>query len=165
MGFSLYELDQAVLAVLDNGLVFDEETGEVLFDEDNFDQLEGERESKIEAVALYIKGLEAEAAAIKVEEKTLADRRAVKERKAERLRRYVSDSMTLFGDNKIETARVALSFRKSEAVEITDATALRADLWKQPAPTPDKTAIKKAIKAGEVVEGAEIVTRQNLQIK
>lgn len=165
MGFSLYEIDRAVLSVLENGLVFDEETGEVLFDEDNFEQLEGERNAKLEAVALYVKSLDAEAAAMKAEEKELAKRREARERKAERLRRYVSNSMVLFGDQKLETARVALSFRKSEAVEVVDAGAIRADFWKQPAPTIDKTAIKKAIKAGEVVEGAELVTRQNLQIK
>lgn len=165
MGFSLYELDRAVLAVLENGLVFDEETGEILFDEDNFDQLEGERNSKLEAVALYVKSLEAECKAIRAEEKALAERRAVKERKIERLTSYVSDSMIAFGDTKLETTRVALSFRKSEAVEITNPDALRADLWKQADPTPDKTAIKKAIKAGEYVEGAALVTRQNLQIK
>lgn len=165
MGFSLYALDQAVITVLENGLVFDEETGEVLFDEDNFAALEGERNAKLEAVALYVKSLDAEAAAMKAEEKTLAERRAVRERKAERLRKYLADSMTLFGDTKLETTRCSLSFRKSEAVEITDAKKLRLDLWNQPAPQPDKTAIKKAIKAGEVVEGAQIVTRQNLQIK
>lgn len=165
MGFSLYEIDQAVLSVLENGLVFDEETGEVLFDEDNFEQLEGERNAKLEAVALYVKSLDAEAAAMKAEEKELAKRREARERKAERLRRYVANSMILFGDPKIETPRVALSFRKSEAVEVVDAGAIRADFWKQAAPTIDKTAIKKAIKAGEVVEGAELVTRQNLQIR
>ena len=164
MGFSLYEIDQAVLSVLDTGLVFDEETGEVLFDEDNFAQLEGERNAKLEAVAIYVKSLDAEAAAMKAEESALRKRREVRERKAERLRKYVADSMTLFGDSKLETPRVALSFRKSEAVEITDANALRPDFWKYTAAV-DKSAIKKAIKAGEIVEGAEVVTRQNLQIR
>lgn len=162
---SLYELDQAVLTVLEDGLVFDEETGEILFDEDNFAALEGERNDKLEAVALFVKSLEADAAAIKAEEKTLAERRGVKERKAERLRKYISDSMQLFGDTKLETPRCMLSFRKSDAVEITDATLIREDLWKHPAPQPDKAAIKKALKAGEEIDGAQIVTRQNLQIR
>lgn len=163
---SLYELDQAVLTVLDNGLIFDEETGEILFDEDNFNQLEGERNDKLESVALYIKSLDAEAAAIKAEEKTLAERRSIKERKAHRLRGYLSTSMQMFGDTKLETPRVALSFRKSESVEITDASYLPRVFCKiEEKITPDKTAIKKAIKAGEVINGAELVTRQNLQIK
>ena len=163
---SLYELDQAVLTVLDNGLIFDEETGEILWDEDNFNQLEVERNDKLEAVALYVKSLDADAAAIKAEEKKLADRRSIKERKAERLRSYLTFSMQTFGDTKIETPRVALSFRKSESVEITDASYLPRVFCKiEEKITPDKKAIKQALKAGETINGAELVTRQNLQIK
>ena len=98
MGLSLYAIDQAVLTVLEDGLVFDEETGEIYFDGDNFATLEGARNDKLEAVALYIKTLEAEAAAMSAEEKILAARRQVKERKAERLREYLSNSMQAFGD-------------------------------------------------------------------
>lgn len=163
---SLYELDQAVLAVLDNGLIFDEETGEILFDEDNFDQLEMLRSDKMENVALYIKSVEADAAAIKAEEKALKDRREVKEKKAERLRDYLTRSMQTFGDTKLETPRVALSFRKSEQVEIVDEGKLPPDYCRtKTTVTPDKAAIKKAIKSGEAVDGATLVERQNLQIK
>lgn len=162
---SLYEIDGMVLTVLEDGLIFDEETGEVLFDADNLDALELERNAKLEAVACFVKSLEADAAAIKAEERALAERRQAKERKAERLRAYISDSMTMLGDTKLETARVAISFRKSEAVEIVDASQLPEAYWKQAAPTPDKTAIKKALKAGEAVAGAAIVERRNLQLK
>ena len=162
---SLYELDQAVLAVLDNGLVFDEETGEILWDEDNFNQLEIERNDKLESVALYVKSLEAEAAAIKAEEKALANRRSVKEKKVARLRGYLTESMQAFGDTKLETPRVAVSFRKSQVVEVWDARELPEDYLKHPEPKPDKTAIKAAIKAGWDVPGADLVERQNIQIK
>lgn len=161
---SLYELDQAVLTLLDNGLVFDEETGEILWDEDNFNQLEIERNDKLESVALYIKSLEADAAAIRAEERALAERRSIKEKKVERLRGYLSYSMQSFGDTKLETPRVALSFRKSQVVEIEDESLIPQNLMKVKA-TPDKAAIKKAIKAGETVEGATLVDRQNLQVK
>jgi hypothetical protein len=164
MGLSLYAIDQAVLTVLENGLVFDEETGEVLFDEDNFTSLEGARNDKLEAVALYVKQLEAEAAAVRAEEKTLAARRQAKERKAERLREYVARSMQAFGDVKLETARCALSFRKSETVELTDPERVPTTFVSYQ-PKIDKAAIRKALKAGEDVQGAELVTRQNLQIK
>lgn len=162
---SLYELDQAVLTVLENGLIFDPETGEILFDEDNFDELEGARKDKMENVALYIKGLEADAAAIRAEEKALAERRSIKERKAERLRDYLTRSMRTLGDPKLETPRVAISFRKSQVVEVWDERELPEDYWKHPEPQPDKTAIKQAIKAGWSVPGADLVERQNLQIK
>lgn len=161
---SLYELDQAVLAVLENGLIFDPETGEVLFDEENFDELEGARNDKMENVALYIKGLEADAAAIRAEEKALTERRSIKERKAERLRDYLTRSMQRFSDPGLETPRVAISFRKSESVEITGDVP-RAFCKVEEKVTPDKKAIKAAIKGGETVEGAQLIERQNIQIK
>ena len=161
---SLYELDQAVLTVLEGGLVFDEESGEIYWDEDNFNQLEIERNNKLESVAIYIKGLDAEAAAIRAEEKALAERRSVKEKKAERLRDYLTRSMEAFGDTKLETPRVALSFRKSDAVEIPDET-LIPQTWIKYKPSIDRMGIKKALKAGESVYGACLVERRNLQIR
>ena len=166
MGLSLYEIDKAVVTVLDDGLVFNEETGEIVFDADNLDALETERNAKLEGVALYIKSLEAEAEAMKAEEKALAERRAVREKKAERLRRYLADSTQALGDTKLETPRVSLSFRKSEAVVIEDQAALPVEYIKvKMTETPDKTAIKKAIKSGATVEGAALVENKNLQIK
>lgn len=166
MGFSLYDIDNIVYTVLENGLIFDEETGEVLFDEENLTALEIERNKKLEAVALYIKSLEAEAEAMKAEAKKLADRREAKERKAERLRSYISNSMQALGDTKLETAKVALSFRKSESVDVYDPVLLPAEYTKtKTTVTPDKTAIKAAIKAGQEVAGAMLEVKQNLQIK
>lgn len=160
---SLYEIDNMVLTVLNDGLIFDEETGEILFDAENLDALEVERTAKLEAVACFVKDLEADAAAIRAEEKALAERRQVKERKAERMRAYIADSMAMLGDTKLETARVALSFRRSEAVELDEA--LLPSEWFVIKQSPDKAGIKKALKAGVHVAGAQLVERQNLQIK
>ena len=166
MSFSLYDIDNMVYTVLENGLVFDEETGEILFDEENLTALEMERNKKLESVALYIKSLEAEAEAMKAESKKLADRREAKERKAERLRSYITNSMQALGDTKLETAKVALSFRKSESVDVYDPVLLPAEYTKtKTTVTPDKTAIKAAIKAGQEVAGATLEVKQNLQIK
>ena len=43
--------------------------------------------------------------------------------------------------------------------------ALPEDYIKYSDPTVDKTALKKALKNGEEIEGARLVIRQNLQIK
>ena len=61
-----------------------------------------------------------------------------------------------------------LSYRKSEATNILDESLIPTQYLKTPeppAPKPDKPAIKEALKAGIVIPGAEIETRQNLQIK
>ena len=166
MGLSLYNIDAAVMTVLDDGLVFDEETGEVIFDADNLEALETERNAKLEGVALYIKSLEAEADAMKAEEKVLAELRSVREKKAERLRRYLSDSMQALGDTKLETARVALSFRKSESVVIEDQAALPVEFLKvKMTETPDKTAIKAALKSGQDVAGCSLVENLSVSIR
>ena len=162
---SLYELDARLSALIESGFAVDDETGEVFFVEDDLEALEAERAEKLEAVACFIKGLDAEAAAIKAEEKALEARRKAKEAKAERLRVYLAQSLQRAGESRYESARCVVSFRKSEAVEVWDADELPEEYMKQAAPTPDKAAIKKALKAGEAVNGAQLITRQNIQVK
>lgn len=161
---SLYQLDRELETVLNDGLVVDPDTGEILFDSDNLEALEGERNDKLEAVALFIKSLDAEASAIKAEERSLAERRQVKERKADRLRAYLSGSMESFGDTRLETPRCVLSFRKSEAVEVTD-EGLIPTTYITYKPSINRAELKKALKSGDEVPGACLMTRQNLQIK
>lgn len=65
-----------------------------------------------------------------------------------------------------ETARTKIGFRKSTQVQIDDEGALPPDFVTTTVTTkPDKTAIKKAIQAGQAVAGAVLVENQNLQIK
>ena len=174
---SLYDIDGALLAMLEHGFTVDcvdPETGEI--DEakaqDFLTNLPIEREKKLESYGCLIKNLTAEADAIRTEEKALAARRQQKEKTVERLKANVSASMEAFQETKYETAKVVFSFRKSEVVEV-DETALTAfaeknnrdELLTYKPPTANKTAIKAALKAGEQIEGASLVIKQNLQIK
>ena len=159
---TLWEIDQAILACVDG------ETGEIV-DFDKLDQLTMARDEKLENIALYIKSLEADAAAIKAEEKALADRRKVKENKAKRLREYLAGAL---GGQPFETARVHLSFRASAGVKITDERTLRqwleenhADCLKYKMPDISIDGVKQLIKWGEAVPGAELEQRNNLQLK
>lgn len=164
---TLYELDRAICDVLENGFHVDEETGEVFFEGEDLDALEAERADKLEAVACFIKCLDAEAAAIKAEETALAARRRAKEAKAGRLRAYLANSLQNAGESRFETSRCALSFRKSEAVEIVDEALLFAFGYcdEKITTAPNKTKIKKALKAGDAVPGAQLVVKQNIQVK
>ena len=59
-----------------------------------------------------------------------------------------------------------IGFRKSTQVQIDDEGALPPDFVTTTVTTkPDKTAIKKAIQAGQAIAGAVLVENQNLQIK
>lgn len=167
----LFEIDNGILELLENGFnlaCIDEETGEI--DTENaqeyLEALQLERCVKVENIAVYIKSLTSEALAIKAEEKRLEERRKAKERKAERLSEYLKSSMLAVGDKKFETARVALSFRTSKQVVVTDIDSLDvAYVHEKVEKSADKTAIKKAIESGVAVNGAYIEEKQNLSIK
>lgn len=168
---SLYEIENGIIELLENGFnaaCVDPETGEI--DEtkaaEYLETLQLERGEKVENIAIYIKSLDSDAAAIKAEEKNLAARRQAKERKAERMREYLKSSMLAFGDKKFETARVALSFRTSRQVIVADLEKLdKAFIKEKVEYAADKTAIKKAIEGGALVDGAYIEEKQNLNIK
>lgn len=164
---NLYEINEQLKVVLDGGIVIDEETGEILFDAENIEALQLALKDKLEGCALYLKNLEAEAAAIKEEEARLVARRKTKERKAERLKEYVRDTMADNGEGfRLETPRAALSLRRSESVAITDQSLIpREYLRIKEDIKPDKTAIKKALKDGQDVQGVCLVENLNLQVK
>lgn len=161
---NLYEIDQKILALVDP------ETGEIL-DYEAFSELKMERKEKIESMALWDKNLRAEAAAIRAEEVALAKRRNALEKKADKLESYIAKFLS---GNKFSTARVACTFRKSEAVnfvipeaefvqKMTDA--MRYEYLSYGQPKPNKTAITKAIKDGLEVPGAQLIEKNNLSIK
>jgi hypothetical protein len=167
---NLFDIENGIIELLERGFndACVNEDGEIDFElaQQFLEQLEGEREEKLESIALYVKELYHEADAIMQEEVKLKKRRQAKEKKAERLEEYLKSSLLGFGDKKFETPRVVLSFRTSKAVVVTDESKLDKKYMKaKVVVTVDKTAIKDALDKGEVVEGAAIEEKQNLQIK
>lgn len=161
----LYELREGLQAVLDGGYVVDE-NGEILFDSENLEALEMEFNDKLEACGIYIKNLEAEAAAIKAEMDNLKARYDRISSKADRMRDYLLYNMEKTGTSKMETPKVALSTRSTTKVEITDEGHLpKQYLSIKETATPDKKAIKKALNDGQTVKGAMLVKSKSLSIK
>ena len=163
----LYEINNDILNLLENDMVADEETGEVIWDADNFDSLIQNRDEKWENCGLFIKNLNAEIDSLKAEEKNLKQRRQVKEKKVQRLSDYLRYSMQLTDDRKFETAKVVLSLRKSKRVEVDDIEKLPKEFIKEKVEiSADKTKLKDAIdKHGMEIDGARIVENDNLNIK
>lgn len=161
----LHEIDERIEACvkLDDSRAVDTETGEII-DIEALEALEMERDAKLENVGCWYKQLLAEADAIKAEKQAMAEREKSKRNKADRLKAFLTQYLD---GKKFETAKVAMSFRKSEAVEF-DASYMAdvpVEFLKLREPELDKTAVKKAIKAGEEIPGCALVTRQNLTIK
>ncbi len=162
---SLYEIRQDLLTVIEGGYVFDEETGEVFWSSDNLDQLAETYDAKVEACGCYIKNLQAEAEMLKAEEQALAKRRKAIESKEQWMRDYLLANLQEFGEAGF-SAKAKVSTRKSEAVQVLDVSQIPDEFMRvKTTATPDKAAIKKALKNGESVPGAAIVQNVNLVLK
>ena len=151
----LYEIDQAIIDCIDM------ETGEVI-NEELLNGLQMERDAKIENVALWIKELKAEAEALKAEKLAFAERQKVAENKMESLKKWLAYALN---GEKFKTVRASVTFRTTEKVEVADIFKLDENYVRYKDPEADKDAIKKAIKAGQVVAGATLVPSTSVIIK
>lgn len=166
---NLYELTNEMREILENGFTLnciDEETGEIddIKVKEYFDNIALTAEKKIDYIATKIKNDLALAEQIKAEKQKLDARQRRLTKEADGLKRYLADCMQNLGQAKYESARTQISFRKSESVNILDESKLSEEYLKIET-KPDLTKIKNAIKLGAVVDGAEIVTKQNIQVR
>lgn len=162
---TLYEIDKSIEALVN---AVDPDTGEITVDNDALDALLMERDAKIENIACYIKNLAAEAKAIKEEEMALSARRKTTEKKAERLKDYLTYALQ---GEKFQTAKCAVSFRKSSAVEVDDCfvewaqTSGNEELLRYKEPEVNKTAVKERLTGGEAFDFARLVQNMSITIK
>lgn len=161
---TLYEINEQIKNVLEN--CYDPETGEI-YDEElmtQYDSLRLQREEKAENVACYIKNLRAESAAIKEESKKLAARAKSADNKADHLEDYLRYCLQ---GNKLNTARCAVGYRKSKAVDVEpDAWQFLPEQYlRVKQPEPDKKAIGDALKAGQNLPGCKLVENISMIIK
>jgi len=123
---------------------------------------------KAVAIACLIKGIEADVDALAEEELILRNRRKTAERQADWLRAYLAGNLT--PGEKIKDARVVISWRKSQSVQLlVDAERLPQNFRREKLVIEaDKVAIKDAFEAGtaSTLSGlAEVVTKNTIQIK
>jgi hypothetical protein len=127
---------------------------------------EQQLQSKAVDYSYVIKQLDSDCEQIDAELKRLQQLKKVRTNLAERLKNTISDAMNLYEVEKIETPLIKLSFRNSESVEITNESQLDACfIVTKTVTSPDKKAIKDAIKSGVLVCGATISYNKNLQIR
>lgn len=153
---SLYEIDQQIMSCVDM------DTGEII-DMDKLSELQIERETKLENIALWIKNLKAEEAALKAEKDAFAEREKQTKAKREKLSEWLTGALN---GEKMSTTKVSISFRKSESVKISDIDAIPMSyIVETITESPDKVAIKAALKNGLDVPGCELELKNNIQIK
>lgn len=160
---NLYEINDRIMEAFDAAV--DPETGEII-DSDAYqalNDLQMQFDEKAEGILLWIKNLRAQADALKKEKQAFESRQQAAERKAESLKKYISN--VLKGE-KFSTERVSVSWRKSESAEyVGDVNALPAEYIRQKDPEVNKTALKAALKNGVKIPGASLVEKNNIQIK
>lgn len=161
---TLYEIDKAIQEALEGAV--DPESGEIIDEEllAAYDQLRMDRDQKVENIGLYIKNLEADAAAIKAEAKNLTARAKAAENKAEHLRNYLQFCLN---GQKFSSPRLSVSFRHSKKVEVDPERLydIPDDFLRYKEPEPDKKAIGEALKAGEDIPGCALVDSVSMIIK
>lgn len=158
-----------IIAEIENCIKYDDdrvvnvESGEVI-DIEALDALKIERDTKIENIGCWIKNLKSDVVALKAEKDAMAAREKAAKNKIEQLESYLA--LCLAG-KPFKTAKVAITYRKSEAVEFDSAyfRDVPEEFLKFKDPELDKTAVKKAIKDGQTVPGCQLVVRQNMQVK
>ncbi len=162
---TLYEIDKSIEQLVN---AVDPETGELLVDNEALDALMMERDGKIENIACFIKNLTADAKALKDEEAALAERRKAAEKKAERLKDYLT---YVLGGEKFQTVKCAVSFRKSQTVEIDEGFTAWAEktgndnLLRYKAPEANKVAIKALLTQGADIPCARLTQNTSITIK
>lgn len=172
MNQTLYELTGDFLSLMN--MLYDEDVDEESL-LDACEHIETQIEDKADGYAKIIKGIETNIDGIKAEEKRLKDRRIALENRAEILKHNLEGTMRAMGKTKFKTDLFSFNIRKNPAsVKIADPFAFiercqkdgRDDLLRFKEPEIDKAAVKNAIlKDGEVIEGAEVVQTEGLQIR
>lgn len=158
----LYEIAPALRFALDD-IVVDEETGEIL-SSDALHAVEVEAAEKIEATALYLRELDAEAKAAKDE----ADRMLARVKSMQKRSDYLKSMLleALHATGKVKTVRVTVSIRTTKAVEIAEGAELpEAYTTVKTTVSPNKVAIKQALLDGVEVPGCHIEERESVQIR
>lgn len=123
--------------------------------------------AKAENVVYFIKNLESDAAAIKEEEKRLSEMRKRKEKQIENLKGYLFDFTKATEGEKIKGGIFTVSIKKNPASVVVDSLEdIPMDYLRVKTVTEaDKTALKKALKNGEIIDGVHLEQKEVINIK
>lgn len=164
MKVALYQIEQEYLNIVQSII---DAGGEITEEQETALSISKEQlQNKGVCYGFIVKELEGNIDLIDLEIKRLNALKKPLVNSIDRLKNNLSQAMQMFEVTELKTPLLKINFRKSESVEVTDIDLLDADFVKTTIiKAADKIAIKEAIKQGENVQGAVLVTNQNLQIK
>lgn len=161
---SLYKIDQDLMALLE---AIAEQEGEITPEQD--EQLAINRyelETKAVDYSMAILQLNAWVEMADKEAKRVTAIKNAYKKTSETLKQRITDAMERYDIKEVKDATIKVSLRKSVQTIIDDLDQVPKQYKTvKVETTPDKTAIKKAIQEGEIIEGAHLEEKNNLQIK
>ena len=161
---ALYDINQDILSCVDL------ETGEIL-DVEKLDALQLEREAKLEGVALWVKDLKAEAAAVKEEADKLNARKKALDNKIESIKTWLLHALD---GEKLSTPRCKVYQTHSQRLTVNDEAQVFDYIWslntpsiyiREKDPELNKEAIKQALKDGVKIPGVALEETESVVIK
>ncbi len=163
----LYEMDRMIRELVEEHV--NEDTGEISDDiAKALESMEMEREVLIEGIALQIREMKAEAAAVKIEYQKMHDRSKSIENRADSLKERLATFVGV--GNKIKTARVSIHWTTSSSLRIEKESEL--PLWALRTTTsPDKRLIKDKFQTGteeereQLGENVKLARRSSMVVK
>lgn len=166
---NLYQIDENIKQIMELG------ESEELSQEELFEALgtlETMTKDKIDNIASYIKNLNAEAKALKEEEKNLSERRKAKEKKVDSLTKYIKEYLTLKGIKEMETTRNVVSIAKtpgkttiSDFESFIDWAKTNSKELLNVEYKPNLTKIKEGLKNKDIIPFVKIESGTRLSIK
>jgi hypothetical protein len=159
---TLYELTEGYAMLLDmmDDVEADEQT--IL---DTLESIEGEIEDKADGYAKVIADTTALVDSLKKEIDRLTARKRTAENNIDRLKKVLQQAMELTGKRKFKTDLFNFTIAKSAASLMIEDGAELPEAYIRIKKEPDKTAIKEALKNGELIEGCSLVQKESLRIK
>lgn len=138
-----------------------------MIDEKTFnDTLEGMgANEKVEGYCQIIKQLQSDVDMFKGEIDRLTARKKTAENAIDRMKNALLLFMEQTGQEKVKGGSFSVSTAFTQAVQITDEKAIPLNWLVDQQPKIDKAGIKKALKEGAEIAGAELITNKGVRIR
>ena len=135
--------------------------------QDTLESIDSAIEQKADGLMYVIRDLEVDVVGLKDEEARLKKKREVAERKIKRLKQYLQDNMETVGKTKFKTQLFSYNIQNNPAsLKLTDEKLIPRKYYTvETSRKYDNKAIKDDLKAGKVINGAELKTSQSLRIR
>lgn len=158
----LYELDES-MAILEDLMDRD------AIDEDMLglalESLGQQVEDKMERIGKLVRNWQAESEALDAEIKRLRDRQMAIDSKVSRLRQYALQSLRAANLRRIKLPILTAYIGSSKRVEVLVEPDELPLAYQRITVGADRAALKTALEAGEVIEGAELVESEYLVVR